>query len=156
MVTYFFHSESQKSLAQKTYTVNIFLDLFFAAMPTVRTKPRKQSYPFHYKVLERSIMKQKKDLVYASNVILLLKSMKQVSKNLIFIRLMTLLYSRVMHDEIWRKKSSCLRPLDCSKSVLNFFSPCWNEPDGDETFSVPLPIQTRAFWRFHVAVALFR
>ena len=79
-------------------------------------------------------MKQKINLVYVCNILLMLKSVKKASKNLIYISLMSLMYSHVMHDEIWRKKSSWIRPLDPNKPALNFFSTCWNVPDGDETF----------------------
>ena len=93
-------------------------------MLTVRTTPQKQSYPFYYKVLERSIMKQKINLVYVCNILLMLKSMKKASKNLIYISLMSLMYSgqHNIFNFLSFKKSLKLgaRPVDRMYVVANF------------------------------------
>ena len=54
---------------------------------------------------------------------LLLRLKKNATKSVFYLRIISLMCAHMMHEEIWRKKSSTITPLDPTLPPLNFFSP---------------------------------
>jgi hypothetical protein len=92
-------------------------------MPTVRSAPRKQTYPHFHKLLPRMVMEEKMKSSVILSFLLFLK--KNASRSIFYLRILSLMCAHVLHEEIYLKKSSTIYPFDPTRPRLNFFSACW-------------------------------
>jgi hypothetical protein len=134
-------------------------------MPTVRVSPRPISYPFHYKSLQRTLMKNSASLLFLINVLSTpLAFLSVLRKKPYFRRILLLtmqrsaqlflvsaLYSSKIHQEIMRKKNKIIYPRDPDwrqKPMLSFFSPCWSVEENENLFEFLFRFRRPEFHNF--------
>ena len=120
-------------------------------MPTVRDAPRIMTYPYFWKSYERLCTHNSAALVLLLNVFSpSLSSLqrfchKKYFRKLVYIcmqrslkmLMLSLLFAAACDNEIMRKRSTIIYPLDPdwrSKPPLLFTSPAWDTEEGERTF----------------------
>jgi len=108
-------------------------------MPTIYDRPRKRSYPFHYRVAERMAMRKLSCYFMIFGMFdIIRKSASNAGRTLrradVILPFMATLTAAMLHEEIWLVRSTFYTP-PTDMIMLRFQSAFWNGEGAEDLFS---------------------